>query len=283
MSIQDIIIDEEFERYLPPLDKVAYADLEQDIINYGCRVPLTLWNGILIDGHNRYSILTKYGLPFETKSMEFESRDHVLDWIILNQIAQRNLTPLQLSFFRGVRYNTNKRIIRNEQGINQHNEVKAQSGPKPQNLSTAARLAEQYNVSRNTIKRDAQVANAIVAIGKDSPDTKRSILSGETKITKKQLKELAAGTEDDVTRIIEQIQDGSFEGGRKPSSTSDSNNTNGGINPAGMQPWEREFGKMTDDFRHKLRGLAKSDDTAAVRSALRLYIDMLEGLYENIT
>jgi len=49
-----------------------------------------------------------------------------------------------------------------------------------------------------------------------------------------------------------------------------------------MQPWEREFGKMTEDFRHKLRDLAKSDDAAAVRSALRLYIDMLEDLYQNI-
>jgi len=280
--MNDIIIDEEFALYLPPLDELAYAGLESSILNYGCRVPLTLWNGILIDGHNRYSILTKHGLPFETKSMEFDSRYHALDWIIENQITQRNLTPLQLSFFRGVRYNTDKRIIRNEQGINQHTEVKAQNGPKPQNPSTAERFAQKYNVSRNTIKRDAQVADAIVAIGKTSPDTKRSILSGETKITRKQLKELAAGTDDDVARIVEQIQEGTFEGRRRGSSPPDGDKTDDGINIAEMQPWEREFGRMTEDFRHKLRDLAKSDDTAAVRSALRLYIDMLEGLYQNI-
>ena len=88
--MDDIIIDEEFSLYLPPLDNVAYANLERTMLNYGCRVPLTLWNGILIDGHNRYSIITKHGLPFKTESMEFPSRDHVLDWIIENQIAQRN-------------------------------------------------------------------------------------------------------------------------------------------------------------------------------------------------
>jgi hypothetical protein len=82
---------------------------------------------------------------------------------------------------------------------------------------------------------------------------------------------------------VEQIQDGTFKGGRRSSTTSDSSTTDGVANPADMQPWEREFGKMTDDFRHTLRGLAKSDDTTAVRSALRLYINMLEGLYENIT
>jgi len=281
--MNNIIIDEEFELYLPPLDSVAYADLERNMLEYGCRVPLTLWNGILIDGHHRFSIITKHGLPFETTSMEFQSRDHVLDWMIENQIAERNLTPLQLSFFRGVRYNTNKRIIRNEQGINQYNEVKAQNEPKPRNLSTAELFAEQYNVSAATIKRDAQVATAIVAIGKDSPDTKRSILSGDTKITRKQLRELAAGTEDDVTQIVEQIQYGTFMGGRKNLPSPESSTNVGEINPSNIQPWEREFGKMTDDFRQKLRTMAKSNDTTAVRSALRLYIDMLEGLYRDIT
>jgi hypothetical protein len=81
---------------------------------------------------------------------------------------------------------------------------------------------------------------------------------------------------------VEQIQDGTFEGGRRGSSTSDGGSAGSGANSADMQPWEREFGKMTEDFRHKLRGLAKTDDTTAVRSALRLYIDMLEGLYRDI-
>jgi len=250
------------------------------MLNYGCRVPLTLWNGILIDGHNRYSIITKHGLPFETTSMEFESRYHVLDWIIENQIAQRNLTPLQLSFFRGVRYNTNKKT----QASNQYTvkSAEAQNEPQQPRQSTAKKLAEQYNVSAATIKRDAQVANAIVAIGKDSPDTKRSILSGETKITRKQLKELAAGTEDDVTRIVEQIQDGTFKGGRRASSTSDGVTADGGENSDDMQPWEIEFSKMTDEFRSVLRTHAKTDDTASVRKALRSYITMLEDLYKQI-
>jgi len=49
-----------------------------------------------------------------------------------------------------------------------------------------------------------------------------------------------------------------------------------------MQPWEKEFAKMTDDFRQVLRTHAKSDDTDSVRSALRQYITMLEDLYKNI-
>jgi len=61
-----ITIDEEFQRLLPPLDKRDFCSLEEDILTYGCMNPLVLWNRILIDGHNRYAIVTKHNLPFNT-------------------------------------------------------------------------------------------------------------------------------------------------------------------------------------------------------------------------
>ena len=126
-DIHSIIIDEEFKRMFPVLEERAYADLEVGILQFGCLVPLTLWKNILIDGHNRYSLLKKYDLPFKTMSLDFHSRDEVLLWIIHNQIARRNLTPMQMSFYRGLHYNTEKRIISNPEGINRRKEVDAQN------------------------------------------------------------------------------------------------------------------------------------------------------------
>ena len=54
--MQEIILDDEFRSLLPPLDERAYRDLENAILKYGVRVPLVLWNDILIDGYNRYKI-----------------------------------------------------------------------------------------------------------------------------------------------------------------------------------------------------------------------------------
>ncbi|MCL2427347.1 MAG: helix-turn-helix domain-containing protein, partial [Oscillospiraceae bacterium] len=73
---------------------------------------------------------------------------------------------------------------------------------------TARRLAEQYNVSRSTITRDAVIAKAISAIGEVSPDVKMDILSGKTHITRKQLHELTNGTDNDVSNIVDKIVDG---------------------------------------------------------------------------
>jgi len=68
--MQEIIIDEEFQRLFPPLDERQFCNLEENILTYGCMNPLVLWNNILIDGHNRYNIVTKHNLPFNTISIK---------------------------------------------------------------------------------------------------------------------------------------------------------------------------------------------------------------------
>ena len=174
----EIIIDSEFKHLLPELDPEALAMLEESLLECGCLNPLVLWNGILIDGHNRYKIIKKHDLPFRTIDMEFDSRDDVIIWIISTQVARRNLSSLQLSHFRGLHYNTKKNIIRNQDGLNQHTEVCVQNEHKPPRRRTAQILAEQYNVSPMTIRRDSQLSDAIMAIGEVSPEAKRKILSG---------------------------------------------------------------------------------------------------------
>ena len=281
---EEIIIDEEFQKLLPPLGEKVFSDLEKSLLEHGVRDPLVLWNGILIDGYNRYTISQKHGLTFNTVSMKFPSRDHVTVWIIENQMERRNLTPLENRRYRGLHYNTMKRIIRNETGKNQHTEVWGQNEPKPQSENmherTSDLLAGQYNVSPSTIKRDAQVANALEAIGKISPDVKMDILSGRTRISNRQLQELSSASEKEIRFVITQIEDGTFESRR--SVTSGGDKTTDEPDYADMQPWEKQFTKMTDEFRQTLRAKAKPDDTTEVKTALRQYISMLEDLYGSI-
>ncbi|MCL2425314.1 MAG: hypothetical protein FWD05_03145 [Oscillospiraceae bacterium] len=275
--MREIIIDEEFERILPKLDERTYAELEENILKYGCREPLVLWNGILIDGHNRYKILQKHDLSVNTIDMEFDSRDEVLIWIISTQIGRRNLNPLQLSFYRGLHYHADKRIVTNATGKNQYvekeaeSEVVYQNDKQPKSPSTVSRLAEQYNVSTSTISRDYQLANAINAIGEISPDVKIDILSGKTHISRRQLQELSSGPRDAIADIVDQINDGTFESGKTGTSGSGE-----------MREWEVQFSKMTKEFRQIMRSHTDSNDIKPVRSALKQYIGMLEELYKSM-
>ena len=84
-------IDNEFENLIPALTADEYNELEKSILNEGCRDALVTWNGTLIDGHNRYEICTRHGLPYNTVERVFLCRDDVIEWIIRNQFGRRNL------------------------------------------------------------------------------------------------------------------------------------------------------------------------------------------------
>ena len=272
-QVRQIIIDEEFKALLPALDPETFRLLEENILQYGCRDAIVLWEGILIDGHNRYKICTTHDIPFDTMDMAFASREEVLIWIISTQVSRRNLTPLQLSNYRGLHYRADKKI----QGTYLRNtsEIKnAQNGPF-QN-STANKLAKQYKVSRNTIRRDEKLAEALTAIGEASPEAKRMILAGEASIGKRVLQELPSKSKEEIEALATMIEDGTYEkkkaahdGAAKHVETL-------------AQPWETRLNETTESFYAGLRTHSRNDDTAKIRAAFRAYIDALEALFAQI-
>jgi len=207
--MQKIVIDEEFRLLLPKLDKVTFELLEKNIIEYGIRDPLVVWNDILIDGYNRYTICKKHDLPFTTVSMEFSSRDEVLHWIIENQVSRRNLTAVELSHFRGLYFNAAKRISGSSNQYTKKSEI-PQSEGKQNTIYTAIEVGKRFNVSKATIERDAKVAAALSVIAKISPDAKQKILSGEVPVDRSKLQRLSIAPADEVKEVVRQINDGTY-------------------------------------------------------------------------
>ena len=107
----DIVIDEEFKLLHPALDEETYALLEENLLQHGCRDALVLWNYTLIDGHNRYEICQKHGIPFYTVSKDFAAREDAIFWIISIQVSRRNLTQMQLSHYRDMQYRSDTRLF----------------------------------------------------------------------------------------------------------------------------------------------------------------------------
>ena len=88
----NIEINSEFKALLPPLPPEEYRQLEENIIADGCREPLVVFNNTLVDGHNRYEICTKHGLPFTTVEKYFSDNLIAKLWMLKNQSGRRNLT-----------------------------------------------------------------------------------------------------------------------------------------------------------------------------------------------
>ena len=143
----NITIDKEFQTLLAPLTAEEYAGLEQDILDKGCLDTLKVWQGILIDGHNRYSICMRHGVLFDVQELEFDDREDVIEWMIRHQLSRRNQTPEQISYYRG-KLNDQLKKTQGGTGANQYE----QSGHFVHSAKTAERIAKEYNVTEKTIR-----------------------------------------------------------------------------------------------------------------------------------
>lgn len=84
-----------YKYHVSPLSPDVYDNLESSIKANGCLVPIVVWDGTIVDGHNRYEICQKYGIPFEVKEEHFNSEREALLWITAQQLTRRNLTPVE--------------------------------------------------------------------------------------------------------------------------------------------------------------------------------------------
>jgi len=102
----------ELQSLIPPLTPEEYAQLEANLLAEGCREPLVLWQEeqTLLDGHNRLTICEAHGLPYDTHEVSLPDLDAAKLWIYDNQLGRRNLTPHQLSYYRGQQYALHKKV-----------------------------------------------------------------------------------------------------------------------------------------------------------------------------
>jgi hypothetical protein len=81
----------ELEVLIPPLTSEEFKQLERNILEEGIRDPLVTWNGILVDGHNRYRIAQEHDMNYVTVEKEFTDMNSVKEWMVNNQLGRRNL------------------------------------------------------------------------------------------------------------------------------------------------------------------------------------------------
>ncbi|MFY3384225.1 plasmid replication/partition related protein [Paracidovorax sp. MALMAid1276] len=92
----NIVVNEELKAYIEPLTPEEHEALERSILTEGCRDALVLWGDVLVDGHNRYGICQKHGLPFQTvQNPRFTSMEDVHLWMIDQHLGRRSVSDFQ--------------------------------------------------------------------------------------------------------------------------------------------------------------------------------------------
>ena len=177
----DVVFDSEFKALIAPASNEELAQLEDSILNEGCRDALVVWNGILLDGHNRITICQKHDIVYKTilAPEHVRTREDAMEWIIRNQFGRRNLSKyerirlalrLEEVFARKAKENQRRSGGRGKKGL--------QISSNLNTVDTRKELAQLAGVSGNTIDRVKTIEE------KATPAMKAKLVKGEITIHK---------------------------------------------------------------------------------------------------
>ena len=159
-------IDHEFASRIPPLTDDEFHQLEDNILSDGVVInPIIVWNGVIVDGHNRFRILEQHPhIKYTIHEKSFDDRFAALAWICKNQLGRRNLSPEQKKYLIGKQYESEKASHGASDGFrgNQHQElVSCQLGNLPKKDRTCERVAKENGIGMRSVFRAESFAKAV--------------------------------------------------------------------------------------------------------------------------
>ena len=222
----NIVVNEELKAYIDPLTPEEHDALERSILAEGCRDALVLWGDVLVDGHNRYGICQKHGLPFQTvQNTRFQSMEDVHLWMIDQHLGRRSVSDFQ----RGVLALRKREIVAerraraaaafvagNAQAQTQPEESSATAAPAaasvapPEDLSSREAIARAARLSSSQVvmieKIQKQAAPELVAAVKSGTISLNAAAAVATLPAEEQVAAATAG-KDELKQAAKRVRE----------------------------------------------------------------------------
>ena len=241
-KLYDLTVDPEFRDLIPPLNEEELKLLEASIVADGCESPLIVWNGVIIDGHNRYMICRKHEIPFAIQEKDFSSRDEAMLWMLRNQLGRRNLNNYQrvelvLKFEPLVKSAAEQRMLAGKAANPVPTLAQGQTKGK-----TRDHLSEAAGVSHGTFAKAKKLVQSA------DEETKRELRAGKVTVNRAYT-ELLEKEHEGETKICERCKQ------EKP------------LSAFSIPSNRRSFSSVCRDCEKEISAVAKSAAEAAAKPA----------------
>ena len=205
--LQNLRIDPEFASKIPSLREEERKQLEENILADGVVInPLIVWNGVIVDGHNRYRILQQHPeIQFTTYEKAFSDRYAAIAWISRNQLGRRNLTPQQFKYLMGQQYGAEKASHGGDRKSDQQ-KSSGQNDHLIEKEKTRQRIANENHVSESFVRRSEYFAQGVDAAEEAVPGIKQEILTGSIKPTEKSVAAIAKAPPEERPALVQQLR-----------------------------------------------------------------------------
>ena len=202
-------INPEFENMIPELTDDELSQLEENILAEGRIVnPIVVWNGVIVDGHNRYKIAQKHPhIQFTVHEKEFESEQEAQIWICSNQLGRRNLTEQHKKYLWGKRYNLECDRAKFHGNQYTRSDESGEGGNRPDQNShgTRSRIADELGVSEWQVRSSAEFSKGVDAAEEVMPGIKNKILTGTVEASYKDVVAIGKMPPPKRTEAVEEL------------------------------------------------------------------------------
>jgi len=180
-SVYTLAVIDRFKHLVVQISENEQQKLEKSILTLGCKKPIIAWEGVVVDGHNRYEICQKYSIPFAKQDIDFKSMEEAEDWICARQLEKPYITDEYRKYYYGKRMILGRVLDKvKHAGNNGYTDVTER---KAHYSVTASRLEKEYNICARTITEYGYYAKAIDILKEHEFDLVKKVLSGEIKVT----------------------------------------------------------------------------------------------------
>ena len=179
----ELKIDADIQRLKQPLSKEASMELRQQLLSFGCHEPLLIWDGIIIDGTNRYDICKGNNIAFHTEPAPVTSKDEAIVFVCKQQLLREDLTNEMRKYLIGRLYRAevnakttktfNSNRIRRQYAL----------GKTSRKQDILLEVSSYLGLSGGTVLKYGTFSKCVDNIRKNDPAIAKGILEGRIKIS----------------------------------------------------------------------------------------------------
>lgn len=139
--------DEKLSKVLPKVEEKPLGLMEQLAEKYGILFPVIVDDNTdrIVDGYTRDAISSKTGKPYDVKRIPFESEDEIREFMLMFQLARRQLTQHQTKLLLAELY---KRRLNSKEKLHDGNtrkKVAKEAGVSEGSIANAVGYADDYD------------------------------------------------------------------------------------------------------------------------------------------
>ena len=172
-------IDPEFKRLSVPLSPEEERRLEYSLMREGCKEPIVVWHGCILDGHKRYEICSYEEMEYETVEMDFATKEDALLWVCKKHLATTKPNSVAFRYLLGKRYDLEREIYKKNPEKIRINYVKKLDRVG----AVCSTLAEETNLNHCTVQRYGILALQLDQIAEKDMAMFEAILAEKIPIT----------------------------------------------------------------------------------------------------